>query len=78
MPDVVILIVLSSDHMGRNSDESSDRDEERFTRHLAPQEALLAAKCRAGSVSFLSSPFGLGILITFLEGIFIHNYVYSL
>lgn len=78
MPDVVILIVLSSNHMGRNSDESNDRDEERFTKHPAHQEALLPAKCKIGSVSFLSSPFGPGILITFLEGIFIHNYIYSL
>lgn len=76
MPDVVILIVLSVDHMGRKSDESSDRDEEKFTKHPAHQEALLPAKCKTGSVRFLSSPFGLGILIAFLEEIFIHNYIY--
>lgn len=65
---MVRLIVLSSDHMGRNSEESNDRDEKRFRRHQVHQEALPPAQCRTSSVSFLSSPVCIGILVTFLEG----------
>lgn len=49
MPDLVLLTVLSSDHVGRHRAASSDRNK-RFVRHPAHQETLLSAKCRTGSV----------------------------
>lgn len=58
----MILIVLSSDHRGRQSDESNDKGEKRFMRDPVPGVALPPAKCRAGSVRVFSPL--LSVLVT--------------